>query len=110
MTLFVTIHVSPENTEKFKERIDPFGKHVLRRLNVFFLMCFGIRRFRGGLGLWRFGEQLTKPYYASLWVKSMPLLVEEAKMEYFEREGEGSIWSDEYLAGGRKMEKTQVVA
>lgn len=32
------------------------------------------------------------------------------QMEYFEREGEGFAWSDEYLAGGTKMEKTQVVA
>ena len=26
-------------------------------------------------------------------------------MEYFEREGEGSVWSDAYLAGGKKMDK-----
>ena len=32
------------------------------------------------------------------------------QMEYFQREGEGSVWSDEYLAGGRQMEKKQIVA
>jgi hypothetical protein len=31
------------------------------------------------------------------------------QIEYFEREGEGSVYSDEYLAGARKMEKKQVV-
>jgi hypothetical protein len=29
--------------------------------------------------------------------------VEDVKMEYFEREG--SVWSEEYLAGGKRMEK-----
>jgi hypothetical protein len=38
------------------------------------------------------------------------LIVCVVKMEYFEREGEGSVWSDGYLAGGRRMEKLQVVA
>lgn len=38
------------------------------------------------------------------------LILTLVKMEYFERIGEGSVWSDEYLAGGRKMEKTQIVA
>jgi hypothetical protein len=29
-------------------------------------------------------------------------------MEYFEREGEGSVYSEEYLAGGRMMEKEKI--
>ncbi len=30
-------------------------------------------------------------------------------MEYFEREGEGSAWSDTYLAGGLKIDKLDIV-
>jgi hypothetical protein len=35
-------------------------------------------------------------------------MVSIVQIEYFEREGEGSVYSDEYLAGGRKMEKKEV--
>jgi len=67
---------------------------------------------------------MTKPYYASLWERSKPLWIADSKfpgsallsghvtdnyplvhMEYFEREGEGSVWSDDYLVSGKKMEK-----
>ncbi|CZR57841.1 uncharacterized protein PAC_07730 [Phialocephala subalpina] len=137
MTLFVTITVAPENIEKFKEAHRPVWKACSEEPECLFFDVFQDQEVPGRfrfVEVWSKGrewfekvrferqgvtgggradegqEQLTKPYYKILWEKSKPLWVDEAKMEYFEREGEGSVWSDEYLAGGRKMEKTQVVS
>jgi len=49
-------------------------------------------------------KQLTKPYYDTLWEKSKPLWLEDIKIEYFERLGEGCSYREEYVAGGRKMD------
>ncbi|KAK9779894.1 putative Antibiotic biosynthesis monooxygenase [Seiridium cardinale] len=49
-------------------------------------------------------EQLTKTYYATMWDQSKPTWEKEAQLEYFEREGEGSIYQKGYLDGGRLAE------
>ena len=52
---------------------------------------------------WFEEEQLTKPYYATLWPKSEPTWEEPPKLEYYEREGEGCIYKQEFLDLGVKM-------
>lgn len=115
LALFVTIQVSQQNIDKFKEAHRPVWKACSEEPECLLFdvfqdpECPGRFRF---VEVWSQGrewfekEQLTKPYYKALWEKSKPLWVEDIKMEYYEREGEGSGWSEEYLAGGRKMEKT----
>lgn len=76
--------------------------------------CWVMRR----ICWWVAQEQLTKPYYKTLWEESKPLWVKNSEwmlielcgrwtdltglvqMEYFLREGEGCSYSEEYLAGG----------
>lgn len=47
---------------------------------------------------------MTKPYYDTLWPKSKPTWEKDVELEYFEREGEGCIFRQGYLDGGRKMD------
>ena len=49
-------------------------------------------------------EQLTKPYYATLWEKSRPTWEREVEIQYFEREREGCSYRKGYLEGGRCMD------
>ncbi|KAE8448680.1 hypothetical protein EG329_008895 [Mollisiaceae sp. DMI_Dod_QoI] len=140
LTLFVTIQVAPSNIEKFKEAHRPVWKACSEEPECLLFDVFqdleSPGRFRF-VEVWSKGrewfetvcvhlrggelqqeklmecvgqEQMTKPYYKTLWEKSKPLWIVDIKMEYYEREGEGSFWSNEYLAGGTKMEKTQVIA
>lgn len=46
---------------------------------------------------------MTKPYYAPMWSKSEATWEEPPKLEFFEREGEGCIYREEFLGLGRKM-------
>lgn len=48
--------------------------------------------------------QLTKDYYTPLWEKSKPTWMQEAKITYFEREGEGCSYRKAYLDGGQCMD------
>lgn len=52
---------------------------------------------------WFEKEQMTKPYYATMFPKSEKTWIEPPKMEYFERDGEASVYRQEYLDGGKKM-------
>ncbi|KAG4435184.1 hypothetical protein IFR05_009323 [Cadophora sp. M221] len=99
LTVFVTIHVAPSDIEKFKEAHRPIWKKCSEEPECLFFDVFQDPE-----------EQMTKPYYESLWTKSKPLWTEDIRIEYFEREGEGCAWSDEYLVGGNRMEKDEVVA
>lgn len=68
---------------------------------------------------------MTKPYYITLWEKTKPLWLEEgelctmvngedafcmgsdgiiAKLEYFEREGEGGSYREPFVAAMKKMD------
>jgi quinol monooxygenase YgiN len=53
---------------------------------------------------WFETEQMTKDYYTEMWPKSQPLWEEPPKIEYYERVGEASIFRQEYLDGGKKMD------
>lgn len=46
-------------------------------------------------------HQLTKPYYDTLWAKSKPTWAREMQIAYLERLGEGCIYRQAYLDGGR---------
>lgn len=48
---------------------------------------------------WFETQQLTKPYYATLWAKSKPTWEKEVKISYFERLGEGCSYRKAYLEG-----------
>lgn len=52
---------------------------------------------------WFEREQLTKPYYETLWKGSRPTWAKEMEIEWFEREGEGCSYKQQYLVGGKKM-------
>lgn len=52
---------------------------------------------------WFEKEQMTKPYYATMFPKSEKTWIEPPKMEFFERDGESSVYRQEYLDGGKKM-------
>jgi len=114
LTLFVTFQVASANIEKFKEAHRPVWKACSEEPECLLFDVFqppdqpGRFRF---VEVWSKGrewfekEQMTKPYYASLWERSKPLWIADIHMEYFEREGEGSVWSDDYLVSGKKKEK-----
>ncbi|TVY88103.1 hypothetical protein LAWI1_G006795 [Lachnellula willkommii] len=86
LTLFVTFQVAPENIEKFKEAHRPVWKACSEEAECLLFDVF---------------QDPDQPGRYS----SKPLWIEDIHIEYFEREEEGIVWSDEYLAGGQKMEK-----
>ncbi|KAK9802171.1 putative Antibiotic biosynthesis monooxygenase [Seiridium cardinale] len=95
LTLFVTFHIKPHLIEEFKaaHRPDPATPGKFRFVEIW---NASKERFEK--------EQLTKPYYATMWDQSKPTWEKEAQLEYFEREGEGSIYQKGYLDGGRLAE------
>jgi len=119
LTVFVTIHVSPSDVEKFKEAHRPVWKNCSEEPECLLFDVFQDPEVKGRFRFieiwnesreWFEKEQMTKSYYGSLWENSKPLWTKDIQIEYFQREGEGCSWSDEYLAGGKRMEKDEVVA
>ncbi|KAH7383127.1 hypothetical protein BKA64DRAFT_178321 [Cadophora sp. MPI-SDFR-AT-0126] len=118
LTIFVTTHVSPSDIEKFKEAHRPVWKKCSEEPECLLFEVLQDSEVKGRFRFvevwsksreWFEKEQMSKPYYETLWEKSKPLWTQDIQIEYFEREGEGFSWSDEYLIGGKRMEKDEVV-
>lgn len=110
LTVFVTFHVKPDLIEDFKAAHRPAWAAVALEPECLLFDVFQDPekpgRFRfvevwNGSRTWFENEQLTKPYYATLWEKSKPTWEEKIQVEYFEREGEGFIFKKGYLDGGK---------
>lgn len=113
LTLFVTFKIKPNLIEDFKSAHRPVWRACAAEPECLFFDVFqdpaspGTFRF---VEIWSKSrewfekEQMTKPYYAELWPKSKPTWEEDAKLEFYEREGEACIYRQEFLEGGRKMD------
>ncbi|KAL2799764.1 hypothetical protein BJX66DRAFT_292582 [Aspergillus keveii] len=111
-TLFVTFRVAPENIERFKEAHRPLWRHCAEEPEC---LLFDVFQDLDEPGRFRFVEvwnqsrewfekhQMTKSYYSILWEQSKPLWVEDMKLEFYERVGEGGCIRNEYIEGSRKM-------
>jgi quinol monooxygenase YgiN len=112
LTLFVTFHIKPNMIEEFKAAHRPVWEACASEPNCLFFDVFQDPeipgRFRfvevwNGSRQWFEEEQLTKPYYTTLWPKSKPTWEKDVQLEYFEREGEGSVYRKKYLDCGKLM-------
>ncbi|KAJ6580852.1 hypothetical protein B0H19DRAFT_1251135 [Mycena capillaripes] len=113
LTLFVTFHIKPDLVEEFKAAHRPVWAACAAEPE---LLLFDVFHDPAHPGRFRFtevwnasrewfeNEQLTKPYYATLWEKSKPTWEKDAEIEYFEREGEGCSFRKAYLDGGSQVE------
>ncbi|KXT13955.1 hypothetical protein AC579_4204 [Pseudocercospora musae] len=111
LTLFVTFKIKPDRIEEWKEAHRPVWAACAAETECLF---FDVYSDPATPGMFRFveiwsksrqwfeKEQMTKPYYATLWPKSEPCWEEPAKIEYFEREGEGCTFKQGFLDGGRR--------
>lgn len=111
-TLFVTFHIKPDRIDEFKAAHRPVWAACAEEPECLFFDVFqdpkqpGLFRFVEVWSKsreWFETEQLTKPYYEKLWPKSKPTWEKEAVIEYFEREGEGSIFRKEFLESAKCM-------
>jgi quinol monooxygenase YgiN len=112
LTLFVTFYVKPDLIEDFKAAHRPAWAAVAAEPECLLFDVFQDPeqpgRFRfvevwNASREWFEKEQLTKPYYTTLWEKSKPTWEKGVQVEYFEREGEGCIFKKEYLDGGKQV-------
>ncbi|KAF2174205.1 hypothetical protein M409DRAFT_16472 [Zasmidium cellare ATCC 36951] len=113
LTLFVTFHIKPDLIEDFLSAHRPVWAACAREPQC---LLFDVFRDPQTPGKFRFIEvwdesrewfetqQMTKPYYETLWAKSKPTWEREVEIEYFEREGEGCAFREGYLGLGRKMD------
>ncbi|KAK6078811.1 hypothetical protein SCUP515_04250 [Seiridium cupressi] len=113
LTLYFTFRIKPHLIEEFKAAHRPVWAACAAEPECLLFDVFqdpathGKSRFveiRNANKQWFEKEQLTKPYYAMLWDQSKPTWEKEAQLEYFVREGEGSIYRKGYIDGGRLVE------
>lgn len=112
-TVFVTFHIRPAQIEEFKAAHRPVWAACAAEPQC---LLFDVFQDPAKPGLFRFVEvwnesrewfekhQMTKSYYEPLWAKSRPTWEKEPVLEYFEREGEGCIFRQAYLDGGKQMD------
>ncbi|KAF7533732.1 hypothetical protein G7054_g6818 [Neopestalotiopsis clavispora] len=113
LTVFVTLHIKPELIEDFKAAHRPVWNACAAEPQCLF---FDVWEDPENAGHFRFvevwneskewfeKEQLTKPYYASMWPKSKATWAGEPKIEYFERSGEASIYRKAFLDQSKLMD------
>ncbi|KAJ7666009.1 hypothetical protein DFH06DRAFT_906295, partial [Mycena polygramma] len=97
LTLFVTFHVRPSMIDEWLAAHRPVWDLVAAEPT---LLLFDVFQLPESPGTFRLVEvwdmtreaferdQLTKPYYETLWERSRPTWEREFEMEYFERFGE----------------------
>lgn len=112
LTLFVTFKIKPDKIEDFKAAHRPVWAACAAEPECLFFDVFQDPTEPGRFRFvevwakdreWFEKEQITKPYYATLWPQSTPTWEEEVKIEYYEREGEGCIYKQEFLDQGKNM-------
>ncbi|KAF2655825.1 hypothetical protein K491DRAFT_715966 [Lophiostoma macrostomum CBS 122681] len=115
LTLFVTFHIKPHLVEDWKTAHRPVWDACAAEPECILFDVFEdpshVGRFRlvevwSKDRTWFEAEQLTKPYYESLWIKSRPTWAKEFEIEYFERLGEGASLKQDYVNGARKKDET----
>ncbi|ESK84558.1 antibiotic biosynthesis monooxygenase [Moniliophthora roreri MCA 2997] len=113
LTLFVDFDVKPSMIEQFKEAHRPVWAACGKEPECLLFDVFQDPEQPGHFRLveiwnasreWFEKEQLTKPYYATLWEKSKPTWEKEVRIEYWERVGEGCSFRKLYLDGGKQMD------
>lgn len=113
LTVFVNFQIKSDLIEDFKAAHRPVWTACAAEPECMFFDIFqdleSPGRFRfvevwNASREWFEKEQLTKPYYAPMWEKSRPTWHKEPQIEYFERDGEGSIFRKGYLARGTLMD------
>ena len=131
LTLIVHLRVLPQDASKLVQAHAPVWAACAAEPECLFFDVFQDLEDRGKFRFvevwskdkkWFEEEQLTKEYYGALWERSRPLWIEErefvcwevarersadeciVKIEYLERYGEGSIYRQGYLDGGKKMD------
>lgn len=106
LTLFVTFHVKPSQLDEWKDAHRPVWAACAAEPECLFFDVFQSTEKPGEMRLvevwnksreWFETQQLTKPYYETLWQKSRPTWEKEPEIEYFERLGEGASYKDEFL-------------
>ncbi|KAI1343454.1 hypothetical protein F5Y15DRAFT_412242 [Xylariaceae sp. FL0016] len=112
LTLFVTFYVQPSEIEAWKAAHRPVWAACAAEPECLFFDVFEDPSQPGKLRLvevwnatreWFETQQMTKPYYATLWEKSQPTWTKEPEIEYFERLGEGASHKKAYLDGSKLM-------
>lgn len=106
LTLFVTFHIKPDQIEQWKAAHRPVWAACAAEPECIYFEVFENPSKPGQMRLvevwnesreWFETQQLTKPYYATLWEKSKPTWEKEIEIEYFERLGEGMSFKEEFL-------------
>ncbi|KAI9713181.1 MAG: hypothetical protein M1820_001166 [Bogoriella megaspora] len=132
LTLFVTFQVAPESIDAWLEAHRPVWAACAKEPECLLFDVFQDPQSPGKFRLvevwskdreWFEKEQLTKPYYQTLWEKTERLYTAPSEptdyallltyanqatnagqIEFFERFGEGCIFRDGYLAAGTKVD------
>lgn len=113
LTLFVDFYIQSDRIEEWKEAHRPVwiacGNETECLLFDVFQNPLDEGHFRltevwSGDRTWFESQQLTKPYYDTLWAKSEPTWAREMQITYMERLGEGCTYRKLYLEGGKGMD------
>jgi quinol monooxygenase YgiN len=113
LTVFATFHIKPALINTWKEAHRPVWSACAAEPECLLFDVFEDTSVPGRFRLvevwsknreWFEKEQLTKPYYETLWKKSSPMWEKEVEIEYFERLGEGSSFREKYLEDANNMD------
>lgn len=118
LTLFVTFYVKPDSIEAWKVAHRPVWKACAGEPECLYFDVFSdpttqtagseaavfrLVEIWNASKEWFETQQLTKPYYDTLWQGSKPTWAKPVEIQYFEREGEGCSFRQEFLQGGKMM-------
>ncbi|KAK3058256.1 hypothetical protein LTR09_001334 [Extremus antarcticus] len=113
LTLFVDFYIYPHLIEQWKTAHRPVWDACANEPECLLFDVFedpeDVGHFRlvevwNATREWFETEQLTKPYYATLWEGSKPTWRKECRIEYLERLGEGCSYRKGYVEGGKCMD------
>jgi quinol monooxygenase YgiN len=113
LTLFVYLRVKPVDADKLVVAHKPVWAACAAEPECLLFDVFQEPDDRGRFRFvevwsksreWFEQEQLTKSYYEGLWERSKLLWIEDIRIEYMERFGQGCSYRQAYLDGGKKMD------